>query len=183
MLSACILCSSPIGRLTLVTIIGSIVAPAISPAILSMVRAVRAPSFFTCSSYASRRTPDTTQMLVMSVENSKAAALWFFMAQSRISFSIMLPTSMGSPLTIAYNSTSLSCEIVVVWVVGVSLNFRTFTYTLTMGFQSILLITCPSSLAHDVPSTVSILKIVFHLYGVNLSSNLAYSQLISVGKL
>ena len=95
----------------------------------------------------------------------------------------MLPTSMGSPLTITYNNTNLSFETVVVWVVGISLDFRNFTHTLAMGFKSILLTTRPSSLAHDAPSTLSVVKIVFHRCRVSLSSNLAYSQVISAGKL
>ena len=123
-LNAWIVCSNPIALLALVTVAGSDGAPTTSPAILLMVSAVRAPSFLTCSSFASRRTPDITQMLVISEGNSKAVILWFFMAQSRISFSIMLPKSMGSPLTITYNNTNLFCETVVVWVVGISLDFK-----------------------------------------------------------
>ena len=87
----------------------------------------------------------------MSEGNSKVAALWFLMAQSQISFLIMLPTSMGSTRTIAYNITKLSCETVVVWVVGISLDFRNFTHTLAMGINSILLITRPSLLTQDAP--------------------------------
>ena len=90
---------------------------------------------------------------------------------------------MSNPLTMTYNSTNLFCETVVVWVVGISLDCRNFTHTLAMGVKSILLITHPSLLAQDTPFTVSVVKILFHLYGVNLSSNLAYSQLTLEGKL
>ena len=55
---------------------------------------------------------------------------------------------------------------------GISLDFRNFTYTLAIGVKSIILITRPSSLAQDAPITVSVIKILFHLCGVNLSSNL-----------
>ena len=58
---------------------------------------------------------------------------------------------MGNPLTITYNSTSLSCETIVVWVVGISLDFRDFTHNLAMGIKYILLITRPSSLAQNAP--------------------------------
>ena len=60
MLSAWIVCSKLIARLALVIAAGSVVALALSPVILSMVRAVRAPSFLTWSSLASRRTPNYT---------------------------------------------------------------------------------------------------------------------------
>ena len=90
---------------------------------------------------------------------------------------------MGNPLTMTYNSTNLSYEIVVVWVVGISLDFRNFIHTLAMGVKSIILITHSSLLAQDAPFMVSVVKILFHLYGVNLSSNFAYWQLTSEGKL
>ena len=90
---------------------------------------------------------------------------------------------MGNPLTITYKSTNRSCETIVVCVVGINLDFRNFTHTLVMGVKSILLITRPSSLAQDTPFMVSVVKILFHVCGVNLSSNLAYSQLTSEGKL
>ena len=77
MLSACIVCSKPIAHLTPVTAAGSVVTPALSLAILSMVRAVKALLFLTCSSFASRRTSDTTHMLVISEGNSKAIVFWF----------------------------------------------------------------------------------------------------------
>ena len=64
--------SKPRVRRAPVTAVGSVVVPALSPATLSMVRAVKAPSFLTWSSLASRRTPETTQMLVTSEGNSKA---------------------------------------------------------------------------------------------------------------
>ena len=66
-------CSKPRVRHAPVTAVGSVVVPTLSPATLSIVRAVKAPSFFTCSSLASRRTPETTQMLVTSEGNNKAA--------------------------------------------------------------------------------------------------------------
>ena len=66
-------CSKPIVRLALVTAAGSVVVPVLSPATLSIVRAVKAPSFLTRSSLASSRTSETTQMLVTSEGNSKAA--------------------------------------------------------------------------------------------------------------
>ena len=72
---------------------------------------------------------------------------------------------------------------VVVWVVGISLDFKNFTHTLAIGFKSILLTTRPSSLTYDVPSMVRVVKMVFHFFEVNLSRNLAYSQVISAGKL
>ena len=130
---------------------GSDGAPTTSPTIRSMLRAVRAPSLLTCSSFVSRRTLDTTQMLVISEWNSKPAALWFFMAQSWISFSVMLPTSIGNPLTMTYKSTNISCETVVVCVVDINLDFKNFTHTIARGVKSILLITRSSSLAQDAP--------------------------------
>ena len=183
LLSAWIVCSKPIARRAPVTTTGSVVVPALSPATRSMVRAVKAPSFFTCLSLASRRTPETTQMLVTIEGNSKVAVRWVLTTQSWISFVMMLPMSIGSPQTMTYNKTNLSWETVVVWVVGISLDFRNFTHTLAIGFKSILLTTRPSSLAHDAPSIVRVVKMVFHFFGVNLSRNLAYSQLISAGKL
>ena len=180
-LSSCILLSIPITRLAPATAVGG--AATSSLAIRSMVRAVRAPSFLTRSSYISRWTPDTTHMLVIREANSKTAILCFFIAHSLISFSIMIPTSMGNPLTMTYKSTNLSCEIVVVCVVGINLDFKNFTHTLAMGFKSILLITRPSSLAQDALFMVRVLKILFHFYGVILPSNLAYSQSTLEGKL
>ena len=183
LLSAWILCSIPVTLLAPTITAGSDGAPVTSPAILLMVRAVKAPLFLTCSYLALRRTPDTTHMLVMSDGNDKVAALWFFMTQSWILFSMMLPTSIGNLLTRTHRNTNLSCETVVVCVVGISLDFSNFTHTLEMGVKSILLITHLFSLAHDIPFTVSVVKILFHLCGVNLSSNLPYSQLTSAGKL
>ena len=66
-------CSKPRVRRAPVTAAGSVVVLALSPITLSIVRAVKAPSFLTCLSLASRRTPETTQMLVTSEGNSKAA--------------------------------------------------------------------------------------------------------------
>ena len=47
MLSAWIVYSKPIAHLALVTAAGSVVVPALSPVTLSIVRAVKAPSFLT----------------------------------------------------------------------------------------------------------------------------------------
>ena len=107
-------CSKPRVRRTPVTVAGSVVVPALLPATLSIVRVVKAPSFFTCTSLASRRTPEATQMLVTSDGNNKTAVRLVLAAHSRIYFSMMLPTSMGSPLTRTYSKTNLSCETVVV---------------------------------------------------------------------
>ena len=72
---------------------------------------------------------------------------------------------MGNPLIMTYKSTNLSCEKAAVCMVGINLDFKNFTHTLAMSFKSILLITRPSSLAQDAPSTVSVLKILFYFCG------------------
>ena len=127
-LSSCILLSIPITRLAPATAVGG--AATSSLAIRSMVRAVRAPSFLTRSSYISRWTPDTTHMLVIREGKSKEVVFWFFIAHSLISFSIMTPTSISNLLTMTYKSTNLSCETAVVYVVGINLDFKNFTHSL-----------------------------------------------------
>lgn len=132
------------------TATGSGGAAADSLAILSMVWAVRAPSFLIRSSYAVGRTPNTIQILVRREGNNRAAVLCFFIAQSIISRSLITPTSIGSPLTMTYKRINLSCETEVVCVMGINLNFRNLTQILAMGFKSILFMTIPFSFDQEL---------------------------------
>lgn len=122
-------------------------------------------------------------MLVIREGNIKAAVLCFFIAHFRISFSIISPTSIGSPQTITYKSASLSCDIVVVCVVGMSRDFKILIQILAMGFKLILFITRPSSLAQDPPFTVRVFNTLFHFCVVMLLISLEYSQSTLEGKL
>ena len=76
-----------------------------------------------------------------------------------------------------------SCDTVVVCVVGINLDFKIFTYTLATCLKSIRLITQPSSLAHDVPFTVRVLSIVFHVLSVMFAISLEYLHSTSKSKL
>lgn len=114
----------------------------------------------------------------MGERNSKTTDFYFFVAQSLISYSITFPILIVNAFTIANKSRSLSCDTVVVCVVGISLDFKNFTINL----RSIMLTIIASLLTHSLPSTFNVLNTFLYFLTVMLSTNLLYSQSIRGGK-
>ena len=77
---------------------------------------------------------------------------------------------------------SQSCDTVVVWVVGINLNFMNFIQTLAMGFKSILLTIRTSSFIHSLLEIINGLKISPHFLTIIFASNWVYSYSIAMGK-
>ena len=141
-----------------------------------------APSFFTYSSPALNFTPEASHIPVIKEWNTKAVDFCFLVTKSQISFSMIFPISMVNLFTMTYMSISQSYETIVVWVVGINLDFKNLTQTLAMCFKLILLITRPSSFIYALPGIVKVLNTSPHFLTVIFSTIWVYSHSITVGK-